>query len=83
MVAFTPLALAAAEDLPVQLPARLESSTRTDADGRFELVDVPLLPFVRVDVSTSGHLPLRSAPPTVPGEPLDLVLERLVSGGHR
>ena len=70
----TPLALGAAEEITIPLPARLERSGRTDARGRFEVTDLPLLPFLTVEVRKFGFRPSRGGTPAVPGEELEVVL---------
>jgi hypothetical protein len=52
--AYTPLAVAAAEEVPIELPAHLERRALTDAEGRFLLPDLPRLASVRIDASKPG-----------------------------
>jgi hypothetical protein len=70
----TPLALGAADEIPIALPARLERDGRSDARGRFELTDVPQLPFLTVEIRKPGYEAFRGGAPAVPGEELEVVL---------
>jgi hypothetical protein len=54
VAAFTPLAAAAAQEVPIQLPGSLERKATSDAQGHFVLSDLPRLPFVRIDASKPG-----------------------------
>jgi len=84
VLAFTPLALAASEELASFLPERFERQTLTDAAGHFRLDELPSLPFLRIDASKPGYVPVRRAAPDEPERELvELVLEREGGGDRR
>jgi hypothetical protein len=82
VVAFLPPALAASGEIDIALPVRLERRAMTDAQGRFEVEDLPLVPFLSVDVSKPDHLPVRRGGPDTPDEELEIVLQPLDGGGR-
>jgi Carboxypeptidase regulatory-like domain len=79
--AFTPLAAAAAAEIPIELPGSLERKTTSDAQGRFVLSDLPRLPFLRIDASKAGFDRVRRPLPDDPSLEVEIALAPIV-GPH-
>lgn len=73
--ALMPLALAAAEDVTVALPANFERRALSDAEGRFALTDLPALPLLRIDATKLGFERVRRPLPEDPSVEVEIVLE--------
>jgi hypothetical protein len=73
--AFMPLALAAADEVLVELAANYERRSLSDAEGRFALTEIPFLPLVRIDANKPGYERVRRPLPEDPSIDVEIVLE--------
>ncbi len=82
VAAFTPLAAAAAVEIPIALPGSLERKGTSDAQGHFVLSDLPRLPFVRIDASKAGFENVRRPLPDDTSLEVEIALAPIVGQPH-